>query len=129
MMRTSYMAVHKKEHLDRILELFHEIGEEVGVLDADDDSPAVDAALTRAMQVEYKPYGKIKIVEAESRREKLRFMRMVWDLYSNEPNWVPPLEMDKMRLIDEKRNPFYKHHRMAGTAPTCSPPRSGMPTP
>jgi 8-amino-7-oxononanoate synthase len=108
MMRTSYMAVHKKEHLDRILELFKEIGEEVGVLDTEDESPAIDAGMTRA-NVEYKLHGKIKIVEAESRKEKLRFLRMVWDLYANEPNWVPPLEMDKMRLIDEKRNPFYKH--------------------
>jgi len=39
----SYMAVHQKEHLDRILELFKEIGEEVGVLDTEDESPAVDA--------------------------------------------------------------------------------------
>ena len=109
MMRTSYMAVHQKWHLDRILELFHEIGEEVGVLDTEDESPAVDAGMTRASSHEYKPHGKIKISEVSSRKEKLRFMRMVWDLYSNEPNWVPPLEMDKMRLIDEKRNPFYKH--------------------
>jgi 8-amino-7-oxononanoate synthase len=108
MMRTSYMAVHQKEHLDRILELFKEIGEEVGVLDADEETKAIPAEMTRA-NAEYTLQGKIKITEAESRKEKLRFLRMVWDIYANEPNWVPPLEMDKMRLIDEKRNPFYKH--------------------
>ncbi|MEI8134061.1 MAG: aminotransferase class I/II-fold pyridoxal phosphate-dependent enzyme [bacterium] len=108
MMRTSYMAVHKKEHLDRILELFQEIGEEVGVLDADESATTVDANMTRSA-VEYKLDGKITITQAESRKEKLRFLRLVWDLYENEPNWVPPLEMDKMRLIDEKRNPFYRH--------------------
>jgi 8-amino-7-oxononanoate synthase len=108
MMRTSYMAVHQKEHLDRILELFKEIGEEVGVLDSEEAPTAVDAGMTRA-NTEYQLHGKVTITQAESRKEKLRFLRMVWDLYANEPNWVPPLEMDKMRLIDEKRNPFYKH--------------------
>src|SRR5207302_8854421 len=94
---------------DRILELFQEIGEEVGVLDTEDESAAVDAEMTRTITAGYQLQGKLKITEAESRKEKLRFLRMVWSLYANEPNWVPPLEMDKMRLIDEKRNPFYKH--------------------
>ncbi|HET9135511.1 MAG TPA: aminotransferase class I/II-fold pyridoxal phosphate-dependent enzyme [Candidatus Kapabacteria bacterium] len=107
MMRTSYMAVHEREHLDRILELFKEIGEEVGVLDADDETVAAET--TRVALGEYKSQGKITISEASSRKEKLRFVRLVWDLYSEEKNWVPPLEMDKMRLINEKRNPFYKH--------------------
>jgi len=57
----------------------------------------------------YKLSGKLKCSEASSRKEKLRFMRMVWDIYQGVPNWTPPLEMDRMRLIDEKRNPFYKH--------------------
>ncbi len=107
MMRTSYMAVHERQHLDRILELFKEIGEEVGVLDHDDETVAAET--TRATDGEYKPQGKVEIVQAESRKEKLRFIRLAWDLYAGQKNWVPPLEMDKMRLIDEKRNPFYKH--------------------
>ncbi|MBS1902117.1 MAG: aminotransferase class I/II-fold pyridoxal phosphate-dependent enzyme [Bacteroidetes bacterium] len=107
MMRTSYMAVHEREHLDRILELFKEIGEEVGVLDNDDETIAAET--TRSTHEEYKLNGPIIISEAESRKEKLRFIRMTWDLYAGVENWVPPLEMDKMRLIDEKRNPFYKH--------------------
>jgi len=48
MMRTSYMAVHQKEHRRQNFELFKEIGEEVGVLDTEDESPAVDAGMTRA---------------------------------------------------------------------------------
>ncbi len=34
---------------------------------------------------------------------------MLWDIYGADPNWVPPLEMDRMKLIDEKKNPFYEH--------------------
>jgi 8-amino-7-oxononanoate synthase len=33
MMRTSYMATHRKEHLDRILNGFSEVGKEMGLLD------------------------------------------------------------------------------------------------
>ncbi len=32
MLRTSYMTTHEKEHLDRILELFGEIGRELGII-------------------------------------------------------------------------------------------------
>jgi GNAT superfamily N-acetyltransferase len=34
---------------------------------------------------------------------------MMWDIYRDYPNWVAPIEMDRMKLIDEKKNPFYKH--------------------
>ncbi len=107
MMRTSYMAVHERQHLDRILELFKEVGEELGVLDNDDETVAAEQ--TRISHQEYKLATTPKIVEVNSRKEKLRFVRMVWDIYAGEEHFVPPLEMDRMRLIDEKRNPFYKH--------------------
>mgnify|MGYP001014156742 FL=1 len=32
MMRTSYMASHEPEHLDRILEVFAEVGKELGLI-------------------------------------------------------------------------------------------------
>jgi 8-amino-7-oxononanoate synthase len=34
MMRTSYMATHEDEHLDAILNVFHEVGIELGLLTA-----------------------------------------------------------------------------------------------
>jgi ribosomal protein S18 acetylase RimI-like enzyme len=44
-----------------------------------------------------------------STKDKRSFVRMMWDIYRDDPNWVPPLEMDRMKLIDEKKNPFYTH--------------------
>lgn len=35
MMRTSYMATHQDEHLDRIVEVFNEVGQELGLLQAE----------------------------------------------------------------------------------------------
>ena len=125
MLRTSFMATHEKHHLDRILELFKEIGEELGVLD-DEETLAPDADLTRreaaadaeialvARAIEpLRKAGHIHIRKVEDRKGKLRFIRLPWDLYQNEKNWVPPLEMDRMRLIDEVKNPFYKHAMLA----------------
>ncbi|HET6402692.1 MAG TPA: GNAT family N-acetyltransferase [Candidatus Kapabacteria bacterium] len=49
------------------------------------------------------------IRQISSKAEKRRFVRMLWDIYADDPNWVPPLEMDRMKLIDEEKNPFYSH--------------------
>lgn len=51
----------------------------------------------------------LTIRQIESKKDRLAFVRMLWDIYANDPNWVPPLVMDRMKLIDEKKNPFYSH--------------------
>jgi len=115
MMRTSYMATHEKHHLDRILELFHEIGEELGVLDEDESQAMQTEEMSVEMTIKAKaPTVKsshigIHIRKVDGRKDKLKFVRLPWDLYEKEKSWVPPLEMDRMRLIDEVKNPFYKH--------------------
>ncbi len=48
-----------------------------------------------------------------SKADKLKFVRFLWDIYGSDPNWVSPLEMDRMKLIDEQKNPFYKHADVA----------------
>ena len=53
------------------------------------------------------------IAAIRSKADKLRFVRMLWDIYAGDPKWVPPLEMDRMKLIDEQKNPFYKHADVA----------------
>ena len=51
----------------------------------------------------------ITLRKISSKSDKRQFVRMMWDIYKSDPNWVPPLEMDRMKLIDEKKNPFYSH--------------------
>lgn len=134
MMRTSVMATHEKHHLDRILELFEDIGTEMGLLDKDTPVTAAEQNAVEpeelaeeigsegmseftedlgiAVPTTLPTTGLIKIRAARSRKERLEFIRMVWDLYKDDPNWVPPIEMDRMRLIDTEKNPFYKHARV-----------------
>ncbi|HWF44503.1 MAG TPA: GNAT family N-acetyltransferase [Candidatus Kapabacteria bacterium] len=51
----------------------------------------------------------VTVHEISSKADKRQFVRMMWDIYQGDSNWVPPLEMDRMKLIDEKKNPFYSH--------------------
>ena len=40
----------------------------------------------------------INVREVTSKADKLKFVRMVWDIYGDDPNWVPPMEMDRMKM-------------------------------
>src|SRR6266540_4765209 len=54
----------------------------------------------------------VTVREISSSVDKKKFIRMLWDIYKNDPNWVPPLEMDRAKLIDTKKNPFYQHSKI-----------------
>ena len=38
-----------------------------------------------------------------------QFIGFLWKVYSGNPHWVPPLWMDRKKLMDKKKNPFYAH--------------------
>ncbi len=54
-------------------------------------------------------HASVTIREISSSRDKKAFVRYLWDVYHSDPNWVPPLVMDRLKLIDEAKNPFYLH--------------------
>jgi GNAT superfamily N-acetyltransferase len=39
----------------------------------------------------------------------MRFIKLPWRLYRNEPRWVPPLISERRRFLDPARNPFFEH--------------------
>lgn len=51
----------------------------------------------------------IKIIPVNSKRDRERFIKMMWPLYKDYPNWVPPLLLDRRMILDTKKNPFYQH--------------------
>jgi hypothetical protein len=53
--------------------------------------------------------GNLIIRPLESKRDTVKFIRFLWKIYKNDPNWVPPLMMDRKKLMDRKKNPFYSH--------------------
>ncbi|MCX6136282.1 MAG: hypothetical protein NTV54_02140 [Ignavibacteriales bacterium] len=56
--------------------------------------------------------GSLSITTVKSSTDEKRFIKFLWDIYRDDPNWVPPLMMDRKKLIDRKKNPFYQHSDM-----------------
>ena len=53
--------------------------------------------------------GSIHIRPVRTSRDTETFIDFLWSLYSDVPAWVPPLRMDRRKLMDVKKNPFYVH--------------------
>jgi hypothetical protein len=53
--------------------------------------------------------GEVRVVEAKGRRLRETFVRFPWQIYQSDPNWVPPLLIDRREFIDPRRHPFYLH--------------------
>ncbi len=54
----------------------------------------------------------ITVRPVRTRSDRNRFIRMVWPLYRDDPHWVPPVVFDRRKLLDTKKNPFYRHAEM-----------------
>jgi GNAT superfamily N-acetyltransferase len=44
-----------------------------------------------------------------AKQDTRAFIRLLWKIYKDDPMWVPPLMMDRRKLMDREKNPFYKH--------------------
>jgi hypothetical protein len=54
----------------------------------------------------------ITITKVSSKKDLLKFIKFQWKIYSNDSHWVPPLIMDRKKLLSTTKNPFYKHAEM-----------------
>lgn len=51
----------------------------------------------------------IEIKKVTDTAGKKKFVNCQWNFYKDNPNWVAPIKMDRMKLLNEDKNPFYKH--------------------
>jgi GNAT superfamily N-acetyltransferase len=54
----------------------------------------------------------VVVVPVANRREKKAFLEYPWQLYRNNPNWVPPLRMDQKELVGYSYHPFYLRNKL-----------------
>ncbi len=54
----------------------------------------------------------ISVRSVRTKRDETKFIKFQWKVYEGNPCWVPPLLMDRRKLIDRRKNPFYQHSRM-----------------
>jgi GNAT superfamily N-acetyltransferase len=67
--------------------------------------------------------GKLEIRPVESPRDLDSFLAVPWQIYADDPHWVPPLLREHKEFLDRRRHPFYKH----GEAATFLALRDGVP--
>ena len=51
---------------------------------------------------------KIEISEVTDKKALKKFIRVPWAIYKNDPNWIPPLLMERKEALSSK-HPFFKH--------------------
>jgi GNAT superfamily N-acetyltransferase len=51
----------------------------------------------------------IEVSKVTTRRERSAFIKFQWQIYSNDPAWVPPLIIERKAFLNRKRHPFYQH--------------------
>ena len=44
-----------------------------------------------------------------TRQERRDFLRVPWQIYHNDPHWIPPLLFDVKKTLNPKKNPYFHH--------------------
>ncbi len=52
---------------------------------------------------------KIKVVPQSQRKA---FLKFAWEIYKGDSYWVPPLFIEKMKILNKEKNPFFKNADM-----------------
>ena len=50
----------------------------------------------------------VTVEAVSSRRQRKAFLRLPWELYRDDPRWVPPLRREELGLIGYRSHPFYE---------------------
>jgi hypothetical protein len=51
----------------------------------------------------------LRIIPVQSRKELKEFVGLPYQLYRDDPHWIPPLFLERWETIHPKKNPFYRH--------------------
>ena len=54
----------------------------------------------------------IEINTLHPTKDILKFIKFAWKIYKDDPYWVPPLLMDKKKILNKDKNPFFKAAQM-----------------
>jgi hypothetical protein len=51
----------------------------------------------------------LTIQTVQNKKQLKEFIRLAWKINAADPNWVPPLMMDRLKVLDKVKNPFFQH--------------------
>jgi hypothetical protein len=52
---------------------------------------------------------RLEIVPVEGKSALTRFIRMPWQIYRDDPQWIPPLVLERREHLNRRTNPFFQH--------------------
>src|SRR5678816_4063172 len=53
----------------------------------------------------------VTIRQVESKADRKAFVDFAWEVYKDDPAWVPPLKDEVHGLLNPKKNPWFEHAR------------------
>lgn len=51
----------------------------------------------------------VEIFNVKTKKEMKQFIHLPWEIYKDDPNWVPPLISELKKTFDKKKFPFFEH--------------------
>ena len=51
----------------------------------------------------------IEIERVETKKQLKEFIKVAWDVYKDDPYWVPWLYFERLEFFDKTKNPFFEH--------------------
>ncbi len=51
----------------------------------------------------------IAVSPVTNRADRDAFIKFSWEIYRDDPAWVPPLLLERKEFLDRKKHPFYEH--------------------
>ena len=51
----------------------------------------------------------LRVEPVTSSSDLKEFVELAYRIYAGDPNWPPPLRSDVRWMLDETKNPFWKH--------------------
>ena len=51
----------------------------------------------------------VEVSLVSSRKDRAAFIKFPWQIYKDDPAWVPPLIIERKAFLDRKKHPFYLH--------------------
>ncbi len=53
--------------------------------------------------------GDLVVRPVNGKEDLMKFIRVTADIYADDPNWVQPLDLERLESLDPKKNPFFEH--------------------
>ena len=51
----------------------------------------------------------VEVSRVTSGRDRDAFIKFQWEIYRDDPAWVPPLLIERKQFLDREKHPFYRH--------------------